>query len=378
MDLGRTAMTAKRDFEQFRLTKDEAATLVVVQCHMMDVETKQTQDTKIRQRKSKQTKEFCADSANVLSQVGRGESATPWLKEISGKLRGLSQKDQRTFLCSETLSNDALRQSRGRLRSLMLLIELCAFFPWAGKTTWDAGASKIPYRNHPVRHELLKSATAELPGIGRPDLKNVQEQFKKAQSSLARKQIKWGWVALLVGGGLAIGILTAGLAAPVIGGVIGGVMGLSGAAATSAGLAALGGGSLAAGGLGMAGGTALIAGVGGVAGAGVGVTTAKVAPFTSGEVVIDAIKLRVLTTVVILEEEDDDETARVVVEAMEIRLREMETRLTDIINKLQDVPENREDERRGLEEQQDQVSLAKDALGDSIKSIEGSLASRSE
>lgn len=370
-------MTAKRDFEQFRLTEVEAATLVVVQCHMMQVETEQTPDSKIRQRKSKQTKEFCAEAANLLTQAGRGKSATPWFRKIANGLRGQSEKDQRAFLCSETLAKDALSQSRGRLRSLMLLIELCAFFPWEGKTTWDAGASKVPYRNHPVRHELLKKATSELPGIGRPDLKNIQEQFKKAQSSLARRQMKWGWVAVLVGGGIAIGVLTAGLAAPVIGGVIGGVMGLSGAAATSAGLAALGGGSLAAGGLGMAGGTALIAGVGGVVGAGVGATTAKVAPFTSGEVVIDAIKLRVLTNVVILEEEDDDETARVVVEALEIRLREMETRLKDISDKLQDVPENQEDERQGLKEQQDQVSLAKDALGDSIKSIEGSLASRS-
>ena len=44
-------------------------------------------------------------------------------------------------------------------------------------------------------------------------------------------------------------------------------MGLSGAAATSAGLAALGGGAVASGGLGMAGGTMLIAGSGGLAGA---------------------------------------------------------------------------------------------------------------
>ena len=42
--------------------------------------------------------------------------------------------------------------------------------------------------------------------------------------------------------------------APYLGGIIGGVMGLSGAAATSAGLAFLGGGSLAVGGFGMMGG----------------------------------------------------------------------------------------------------------------------------
>lgn len=61
--------------------------------------------------------------------------------------------------------------------------------------------------------------------------------------------------------GVAAVFFTAGAAAPftaAIGSAIGGMMGLSGAAATSAGLALLGGGSLAAGGFGMMGGTLLL------------------------------------------------------------------------------------------------------------------------
>jgi hypothetical protein len=81
---------------------------------------------------------------------------------------------------------------------------------------------------------------------------------------------------LIIGGIAGAGALcffTGGLAAPVIGSAIGSTfMGLSGAAATSAGLAALGGGSLAIGGAGMAGGTALISGVA----AGLGATGASV------------------------------------------------------------------------------------------------------
>ncbi len=75
--------------------------------------------------------------------------------------------------------------------------------------------------------------------------------------------INWllaGGIALVAGG---IIILTAGTATPLIASVgtsIGGMMGLSGAAATNAGLAMLGGGSLASGGLGVAGGVALITG----------------------------------------------------------------------------------------------------------------------
>ena len=62
--------------------------------------------------------------------------------------------------------------------------------------------------------------------------------------------------------------ITGGLAAPLIGGAIGAAMGLSGAAAVSAGLAFLGGGAIAAGGLGMAGGTVVLIGGGAILGAG--------------------------------------------------------------------------------------------------------------
>ncbi|WP_107771026.1 DUF726 domain-containing protein [Nocardioides sediminis] len=61
-------------------------------------------------------------------------------------------------------------------------------------------------------------------------------------------------------------------AAPAIGGALGGMTGLTGAAATSHGLAMLGGGSVASGGLGMAGGTAVVSAVGGGLGGVIGGT----------------------------------------------------------------------------------------------------------
>src|SRR5438105_1569824 len=90
--------------------------------------------------------------------------------------------------------------------------------------------------------------------------------------------------AVMIGGAAVVGgtvcFVTGGAAAPFVGGWIGSTfMGLSGAAATSAGLAALGGGSLAAGGLGMAGGTMVVAG--GAAAAGAGAMGAASALITS-------------------------------------------------------------------------------------------------
>ena len=87
-----------------------------------------------------------------------------------------------------------------------------------------------------------------------------------------------------IAGAGALCFATGGLAAPAIGSVIGSTfMGLSGAAATSAGLAALGGGSLAVGGAGMAGGTALISSVA----AGLGATTV-----VGGTVIASGVKAK--------------------------------------------------------------------------------------
>jgi hypothetical protein len=68
----------------------------------------------------------------------------------------------------------------------------------------------------------------------------------------------------------AIIAVTGGIAAPLIGAAIGGAMGLSGAAAVSAGLAFLGGGAIAAGGFGMTGGTVVLISGGAILGAGIG------------------------------------------------------------------------------------------------------------
>jgi len=72
-----------------------------------------------------------------------------------------------------------------------------------------------------------------------------------------------GWIAAGIFAVIAAATIffTGGTASPIVTGIgswIGGMMGLSGAAATNAGLALLGGGSIASGGLGIAGGTALL------------------------------------------------------------------------------------------------------------------------
>ena len=83
----------------------------------------------------------------------------------------------------------------------------------------------------------------------------------------------WGAVGLVVTTALAAAVFfTGGAASPVVapgatalGTLIGNFMGLTGAAATKAGLALVGGGAISAGGLGMAGGAAIITAASGIA-----------------------------------------------------------------------------------------------------------------
>jgi len=91
------------------------------------------------------------------------------------------------------------------------------------------------------------------------DILDYPKIFKREKANLLQAG-KMGVFTL--GGAAALGPLALA-AAPVVGGAIGSsLLGLSGAAATNAGLAAIGGGSLAAGGFGMAGGAAILGATG--------------------------------------------------------------------------------------------------------------------
>ncbi len=114
-----------------------------------------------------------------------------------------------------------------------------------------------------IEHDLVEKLRNKLLASSN----NTLDTYQEPQSW------DFGKVAQIAGmtfAGGAVVALTGGLAAPVLGGVVGSAfLGLSGAAATSAGLAFLGGGSLAAGGLGTAGGITLVTTALGACGAGV-------------------------------------------------------------------------------------------------------------
>ncbi|MFI7000197.1 hypothetical protein [Nocardia sp. NPDC050175] len=206
-----------------------------------------------------------------------------------------------------------LQEFVSRRSSLLMMVDLVLFDPWPDKAHWHAQ----------TRQESLRALVSCLPEAGESDLAAMLTEQRALVRRLRRKNIRWGRVAVAGVVGLGVGVATAGWAAPIIGTAIGTAAGLSGAAATSAGLATLGGGSLAAGGFGVAGGTALVTSLGGIASAGVAATGARWTPWTAGQVVMGAMRLDLINRVVLAEETDKDEMRRRVVLALQQRLEEV-------------------------------------------------------
>jgi hypothetical protein len=207
----------------------------------------------------------------------------------------------------------------GRRRSLVVLVHLVSALLAAGV--------------RPRRIEgAAREAAAALPGLESTDADLVVRTFSELRRRLARKEIKWGRAAAVSAVGVGLGAVTLGAAAPVIGAFVGGSIlagGLSGAAATSAGLAALGGGSIA-------GGTAFLAGLGGLSGLGLGALGSRLVGWGTGLVAADALRLAVIAHVLLREEEADDQLARRVVVTLKARLAQLGEAIEALRTKLEE------------------------------------------
>ena len=154
----------------------------------------------------------------------------------------------------------------------------CAHFARRGTRSWTT-----PRYCAEHRHEIPSFSSADRQLADLTEAKDWME-FTKTNFSKATKV-----AGLSLGVGAVLGPLSF-VAAPAIGGAIGTLGGLSGAAATSHGLALLGGGSLAAGGLGMAGGTAVVTATGTALGGAIGATT--VTAYTKADKSFDVERLK--------------------------------------------------------------------------------------
>lgn len=287
---------------QLQLSADEMVTLHALQLQMMQLDVERERRQKVRDHKQEVIDQFHDEFRQALAANG---DDTPDVDLFSADAAA------------------ELAQAIGqRSRAMILLIELMTFNPWFPALAWVRAA----------RNESLQSAADHLRGVSQDDFDTATTEFGSLMKQLKRKSIKWSRVAAMSVVGLGVGAATAGWAAPWVGGAIGASLGLSGAAATSAGLALLGGGSLAAGGFGVLGGTILMTGVGGAVAAGAAGATARFSRVGAAAVVADAIKLDLLAKLVLADSQDRDQKLRRVAEGLQARINDF----ADKINMLSD------------------------------------------
>lgn len=305
--------TTDPDALGLQLTAEEALVLTTLQQVMLGRDLIAEKNAARAELKTRFRNEFA--EAAEQAYWSKPEKLPEWARGPAAAIAAKVPSHQRRYI--EEAAAAFGPQIARRSRALLLGIELVAYQPWGEDASWVPRA----------RRDALKAVAGYLPALRDGDLDAAQAEFTAVSRAVARRNVRWGRVAAASAAGLVLGVATMGAAAPLIGAAVGSALGLSGAAATSAGLAFLGGGSIAAGGFGMAGGTALLTGVGAIGGASAAAVGSRLTGWTSGQVVVEAIKLDVVTRLVILDAEGDDEKARRVVEGLQARLDEVTSKI---------------------------------------------------
>lgn len=341
---------------QFRLSEAEAITLAVAKLWLMARDAERDPDLRDRQRKGPVLNEYA--SAVLAAQAERATasdegSADPlaligepdWPARMRNAMAAMDSGEALALLVQSALLRPLLTQVDRRDRAILLLIELAAFYPWPRRVRWEERVRRGLL--HQIVRALAAPVTVEY-------FDELDRQLLKRMRTYNRRNLDWKKLTVLAGGATALGVITGGLAAPLIGGAIGGAMGLSGAAATSAGLALLGGGSLAAGGMGMAGGAALVSGA---LGAAAGSATGGISWWKgvgADEVLVESVKLEVVTEYLVVREQGDNEKARLIVRTLEGRLETMEAEVLRIRRQL--------DRLRALKKERDELKTRVEEL----------------
>lgn len=367
---------AERSLQDFALSAAESLALTLAKLALMEADLENDQSHTSRTVKREVVRRYCglleellkipaaSEEIHELSWTKARELAeelpAPHDESIVGYLRAtaapLGDDARRYLLTSPKLATASLGGVDQRRRAVVLMIELAAFQPWPESTDWDTD----------MRREALVAFVDAIPALVDHELmREIDKALTVAVRRLSRREVDRRKVVAVVAGGAAIGVLTGGLAAPLIGGAVGGVMGLSGAAATSAGLALLGGGSVAAGGLGMAGGTAVIAGTTGVGAAGVGAAGTWLAGARPTDVVVETAKLEVLFEYLLVREEKSDDLQRLVVTRLQEQISDLVTEINDLtglVSAFPDVSAEHDDLQRRLDEEVEKRRILEKSL----------------
>lgn len=195
---------------------------------------------------SRLRKHFMNDQSKDRERQAYGNRKYEWIQqwyELTAKLLGLGP-----VLPEDQLKSKVCESKFTESKKSAICVELATFSSYyltsenkkeGESLSFDDDDRKL-YLSYCA--DIMDESPATL-WLAWKEFNNCIEKIVKANSG---QNYTWAFVG--------VGVAALAVFALPIAGVIGGVMGLSGAAASSAGLALLGGGSLAAGGLGMTGG----------------------------------------------------------------------------------------------------------------------------
>ncbi|KAF0969865.1 MULTISPECIES: cell division protein ZapB [Gordonia] len=313
-----TEVTANQVVEELRLTPLQVLTVRSLQARMLMADLEAERKDRNTIQKTNDLHRFVLQSFVDVVPVGGAD----WLPdELENFDRGSIDDKVELFV---NLAASLAPQVHVRSAALVILVELLTLEPWTDGNRWDKK----------TRESSLELAAQDLGGLKDGDLKSANGELESVRKALRLKSIKWGRVVAATAVGAGVGIVTAGWAAPAIGAAIGSTMGLTGAAATSAGLAALGGGSLAAGGFGVAGGTMLLTGIGGVAIGGAVAAGTGFSPLASQAIAAEAVKLDLIAKLVLADSPNRDEKVRRVVESLQENINTLTDRTRLLVEKI--------------------------------------------
>jgi hypothetical protein len=252
-----------------------------------------------------------------------------WLKQWSASCEVFLKKQTKDYHLLTTLKslNSGIekisKDLANRTPLYLILMETTFFKPYFKLTVEkDDPYKKLKITSKAAVDKVLEDFAKDL----RIDIEYI-ERFKVSLAK-SKKGITGYWKKILIGGtvGTILMAVTAGFAAPLIGGLFAGP-GLFGAAATSAGLAVLGGGAIAAGGMGMAGGIAVIVGGGALLGLGAGGGIGVLFSVSSEYTLSEAAKFEVVMKEIVIHAQGDIRLAQELIKGQRDSTKQLEEEL---------------------------------------------------
>lgn len=275
-----------------------------------------------------------------------------WKKGINNALKVMAPDCKETykvldFFEAMNLAKRLKRTTKLKTSLYMIILEACLFKPYYPIFVTDSNDEKIQKefekKNKSIgeisfNEKISVEACKEFCKYMDLDEKTVDTFIKSYEKAI--DSITKFWTKVLIGAGVGVFLLAVAAAAmaTAIGAALVTGTGLTGAAASSAGLALLGGGAIAVGGFGVAGGIAVVVGGGAVLGGMVGGGAAMLFMASPDIALSQAAKLEVVLKEIILGLRKDIELAQEILKKqgeciIELRKRLQEEELKNKKNK---------------------------------------------